>query len=311
MKYAISIKLSEFGCVPYIVGTRNKNHNISFIKSVVNLVLIKNFKEIKESNFDILMVNSDQTWNVFTPDFYDIAFLKFAEKWEKPKFVYGASLGFDSWRFNKTDEKIAKKLLTKFSGISVRENDSIDLIKKHLGFNAILVLDPTLLINKKYYLKLIKNYKSDILKRINNTKYIFAYILKNTTKIENYLSKVKKELNLPIFYLTIHKKEQVKEFLYGIINSKAVITNSFHGTVFSIMFNKSFITFKKRKGDNRLNNLKKIFNISDRIIDFNSSPSISLLTKPLYIDKSKLKSLKKKSILYLKKNLFPSNIQRA
>ena len=57
------------------------------------------------------MVNSDQTWRKDTKlsaYFYDVAFLKFAEKWLKPKFINAASLGIDYWKFNKRDEKIAK-----------------------------------------------------------------------------------------------------------------------------------------------------------------------------------------------------------
>ena len=59
------------------------------------------------------MVNSDQTWRKWSNEykyFYDLAFLKFAEKWNKPKFVYGASLGINIWNYNKSDEEIAKSL---------------------------------------------------------------------------------------------------------------------------------------------------------------------------------------------------------
>ena len=72
------------------------------------------------------MVNSDQTWRKFDRHFYDIGFLKFAEKWNTPKFIYGASLGYNYWTFSKEDENIAKNLLKNFSGISVREQGSIN-----------------------------------------------------------------------------------------------------------------------------------------------------------------------------------------
>ena len=96
------------------------------------------------------MVNSDQTWRKFKKKkdlkhFYDIAFLKFAEKWKVPKFVYGASLGVNIWNFKKEDEKIAKMLLKDFTGISVRDKMAIKLIEKNLGFKPDFVLDPTLL----------------------------------------------------------------------------------------------------------------------------------------------------------------------
>ena len=80
LKYAISIKLSELGFIPYIIGTNNNNRNISFLKKQTNCIIIKkNYSEIKKNDYDILMVNSDQTWRKLDNNFYDIGFLKFAE----------------------------------------------------------------------------------------------------------------------------------------------------------------------------------------------------------------------------------------
>ena len=114
LKYAMHTLLSKLGFTPFIIGMRYYNQSISFIQNVTNLVLINNsFSEIKENDYDILMVNSDQTWRKWSNDykyFYDVAFLKFAEKWDKIKFVYGASLGTNIWGYNKSDEKIAKCL---------------------------------------------------------------------------------------------------------------------------------------------------------------------------------------------------------
>ena len=112
---------------------------------------------------------------------------------------------------------------------------------------------------------------------------------------------------------------QVLEFLYGIVNCKAVITDSFHGTVFSIIFKKPFISFKYEKNDNRsnkfdlnililitlkINDLAEIFELKNRIIYINSTiPPVSLLSQPLNINETKLMLLKNESINYLKKNL--------
>ena len=302
LKYALFIKLSELGYSPYMVGKRFLNHNINFIKNYTRIRLIKNFSEIKENDFDILMVSSDQTWNVVIENFYDTAFLKFAEKWKIPKFIYGTSLGFDKWKFSEKDEQVAKHLLKNFTGISVREKSAVKLIENHLGLKAQFVLEPTFLIDKKYYLNLIKNFKSDIIKS-NNNNYIFVYNIIESSNFINYLSYVKKMLNIEIFFLNIFHDNQVKEFLYGVINCKAVITDSFHGTVFSILFNKPFISFENLKYDSRFNNLNEIFNIKNRIFNLSSIPPVSLLNKSLQINRSKLKILKRKSINYLKKNL--------
>ena len=302
LKFAMFIKLSELGYSPYIIGSRFRAHNISFISNVVRLKLIKNHSEINENDFDILMVNSDQTWRKWAEDFYDIAFLKFAEKWKKPKFVYGASTGKYKWVFSKEDEEIAKFLLKDFTGISVREKNLIELIELHLGFKSILVLDPTLLIDKKHYLNLIKDFKSELIKQTNNDEYIFVYILKKRKIIDKYLQFIKKHLKIEIYYLTIFHPNQVKEFLFGIINSKAVITDSFHGTVFSIIFKKPFISYAT-DDDPRFNSLFSILNIQNRTFKKNSFPPISLLNQDVIINERKLRTLKLESIRFLKKNL--------
>ena len=130
LKYAISIKLSELGYIPYIIGTVwDKYNNIEFINSTTNLIIIRNdFSEIKMNDYDFLIVNSDQTWKKFDKNFYDYGFLRFAEKWTTPRFIYGASLGIDYWPFSKNVDNLAKKYLKKFRGISVREKESINLI---------------------------------------------------------------------------------------------------------------------------------------------------------------------------------------
>jgi len=302
LKYAMFIKLSELGYFPYIIGNRFQTHNISFISNVVRLKLIKNYSEINENDYDILMVNSDQTWRKWADDFYDIAFLKFAEKWKKPKFIYGTSTGKDEWIFSKEDEETAKFLLKNFTGISVREKNLIELIELHLGFKSVLVLDPTLLINKKHYLNLIKDFKSELINQTNNDEYIFAYILKKRKRIDKYLKFIKNHLKIKIYYLTIFNPNQVKEFLFGIINSKAVITDSFHGTVFSIIFKKPFISYAE-DNDPRFNSLFSILNIQNRKFKKDSFPPISLLNQDVIINERRLKSLKIESIRFLKKNL--------
>ena len=306
LKYAIYIKLTELGYSPYIVENRVKNHNNSFIARSVNMKLIQNFSEIKENDFDILMVNSDQTWRKYDSYFYDIAFLRFAEKWKKPKFIYGTSTGSDNWELSKEDDKIAKHLINDFTGISVREDNLVKMITSHLGFKSEIVLDPTLLIDKKYYLDLIKEYKSNIIDKSNNGNFIFAYILtkKQMYLFENYFHEVERKLNTKIFNITIYTENQVEEFLYGIINSKAVITNSFHGTIFSAIFNKPFVTFTYNGiKQSRFKTLNDVIKIENRIFDYNSFPSISLLTQPLKLKRNKLKLLKVRSINFLSKNL--------
>ena len=175
------------------------------------------------------------------------------------------------------------------------------MIQKYLGIKPKFVLDPTLLINKKYYLKLISNFKSDLFLSKN---FIFVYLLRNSTNIENIIQKASKKYNYKIFNVNIYTNNQIENFIFGIYNCKAVITDSYHGTLFSIIFNKPFISFSpKFNGVERFNTLKEVFGLKNRIFDYNSNPEINLLKEEINLNKNLLYSLKEQSINYLKKNL--------
>ena len=302
IKYAISIKLKELGFIPYIIGTHYNNTDINFLKNNTNCVVIKKkFKEIKRNEYDILMVNSDQTWRKLDENYLDYGFLKFAANWNIPKFVYAASLGYDYWNFTKKDEKIAKFLLKKFTGISLREKGSIKLVEEHLGIHPSFMLDPTLLIDKKYYLNLIQNYKSNF--NINKD-YILTYLVISEHNTKQFIKKACNKFKYKHYKVTMNDKNSIEKFLYGISHCKAVITNSFHGTIFSIIFNKPFISFIfKMSPKERLYSLKHLFKLENRIIEYNEKPDINLLKIPLNISDSLMKLLKNKSINFLKKNL--------
>ena len=130
--------------------------------------------------------------------------------------------------------------------------------------------------------------------QINNNNYIFAYILTKSIKMKNYLSYIEKNLNIKIFYLTIFENNQVEEFIYGISKCKGVVTDSYHGTIFSIIFNKPFISFiNEFKEKSRFKSLGELLNIKNRIFDLDSIPPFSLLYQPLSVNKVKLISLKR------------------
>ena len=304
VKYAMHIILTNYGYESQIVATNAENFNLSFIKRHANIRIVKNFSEIKENEYDILMVNSDQSWRKWDNDFYDIAFLKFANNWNINKFTYAVSLGFKKWKYTKKDDQIARLLLKNFTGISVREKNSVKLIKKHLGVNSILVLDPTLLINKEYYLKIIKNYKTNYI----NENYIFTYKVTFSKPIKylylmnNLIKKASEIFNYKIINVNEYEEDSVEKFLSGIYHCKAVITNSFHATLFSIMFKKPFISFRKDE-DERLYSLRELLNLKSRIIEYNKKPDINLLNKKVYFNTFKFKFIKKRSIKYLKDNL--------
>ena len=116
--------------------------------------------------------------------------------------------------------------------ISVREKGAVTLIEKYLGYKPLYVLDPTLLIDKKYYLNLITNYTYKLDKSKKN---IFVYSILNLIQIKNLVKKVKKYFHYEINWVTPYTPNQIQRFIYGINNSKGIITDSYHGTLFSII----------------------------------------------------------------------------
>jgi hypothetical protein len=304
VKFSMYIKLKELGFDPTIIALPTKK-NIYFLKKHVKFKVIKkNFLELSEKDYDILMVNSDQTWNgvlKYIDNIFNVGFLKFAENWTIPKFVYGASLGAGNWKFPKKFDIISGRLLKKFSGVSVREIGAIEKVKKHLGIHPEYVLDPTLIIDKKYYLDLIKDFKFNF-----KEKYLCVYQLDKNILIEQLIKNASQLFNYKIYEINLLKGKYIENFISCINNSKAVITDSFHGTIFSIIFEKPFITYlNKKRGNDRFFTLIKIFNISKRIIAQKNfkKVNINLLKTPLYINQTFLNYLKNKSIHFLKKNL--------
>ena len=309
VKFSLFKKLKEFDFVPIMLVRRSKRkYNINFINRTVNLKIIQNkFSDLNESDYDYLIVNSDQTWNKdYNSDFYDIAFLKFAENWKINKFIYAASIGSDKWNFLRKDEIVASKLLKNFTGISFREKGLVQLAEEHLNLTIkpVFVLDPTLIIDKKYYLDEIKNYKRDFNFSI---KFIYVYQLDRNSIMKRFINEASKKIKYKVIKHERNKGDFIESFLFGMNNSQAVITDSFHGTVFSIIFNKPFITFlNKARGKGRFDSLKEVFGLEKRIIDpfnFSSFTKINLLSEPLNINQTLINEFKIFSINYLKKNL--------
>ena len=114
--------------------------------------------------------------------------------------------------------------------------------------------------------------------------------------------------NLKLYYIDISTNDNVQKFIYGIKSCKAIITDSYHGTIFSLIFEKPFLSFVyEGNGKERFYSLNEIFNISNRIYNLNDNPDIKILETPLFLNKTLFNSIKKISINFLKKNLKNSN----
>lgn len=311
VKFAMFTKLKELGLNATIICPKHKIDKLkidsSFLFKTVNSHLLyvnDNFSELKENDFDYLMVNSDQTWNFYNYKFfYNVALLKFAENWNVNKFIYAASMAKYNWYYNKSDDELFKKLLAKFTGISFRERGTVKILYDNLKIKSFFVLDPTLLIDKHYYLDEIYNYNPNFLTK---EKFIFVYQLDKNTIIEKTIIEASKKFNFKINRLRLLSSNYVENFIYGISHCEAVITDSFHGTIFSIIFQKPFISFSNEiRGKARFDSLRETFNLDERILvpSKNSNININLLLYFPSINKKLFNKLKHFSLRFLKTNL--------
>lgn len=263
---------------------------------------IKDIEKLSELDVDYFICGSDQIWNYTLTNGLDgVYFCDFNTK--AKKIAYAASMGVKS--LPDEEEKKFRQYLQNFDNISVREESLKEYAQKMTDKEIEKVLDPTLLLEREAY--------ANIEKKVNLKKYLLLYTLiddKRLTKISKYIAK---KLGLEVVELRYKKsitrigKKQIanigpEEFLGLIDGADFVITNSFHGTVFSILFNKKFYTVPIKLVNSRIENLLRITNLEKRCIrnidEINIEDTINYEDVIL-----KIKEEKNKSEEFLKKSL--------
>lgn len=257
-----------------------------FISSYIDLsVEINNVDKLRayffNKKFDAVVVGSDQVWRGDYSPRIESYFLDFLyEDKSIKKISYAASFGSNEWNFSQTLTKILTEYINDFDSVSVREESAVNLCKENLTVLADHVLDPTLLLNREDYINLFNDEKTE------NTGEIFSYILdedenknKLIQRVSNYMGGKKIFTKQPlkknkIFITNISKYQypSIESWLKSFYDADFIVTDSFHGTVFSIIFNKPFISIKNtERGNSRFESLLKIFELEDRLIDVNES----------------------------------------
>ncbi len=190
--------------------------------------------------FDALIVGSDQVWRPMYNYNIEDCFLSFVSHMNLKRVAYAASFGTDKWEFTQQQTEQCAVLAKRFDGISVREKSGVALCNKYLGVNATHVLDPTLLMKSQDYIKLC----SHISKR---EPFIFAYVLDESEEKIKSIVNFAERRGLPYFIKgadnTVSDDDTIELWLSYFRDAAFVVTDSFHGTAFSIIFNKDFYVF--------------------------------------------------------------------
>ncbi len=220
---------------------------------------------IRKYAFDALVVGSDQVWRPMYNYNVEDCFLSFVSKMDIKRVAYAASFGTDKWEFTLKQTEHCAVLAKKFDGISVREKSGLALCDKYLGVNATHVLDPTLLLQAEDYVKLC----SHISKR---EPFIFAYVLDESEdklkSIVNFAERKRLSYIIKGADNTVSDADTIELWLSYFRDATFVVTDSFHGTAFSIIFNKNFYVFgNEKRGNSRFDSLLETFGLKDRMVN--------------------------------------------
>lgn len=264
--YQNSILTDQYN--PYSRTYLNIRHPKRFLKNLVLLPHVKKrnrlfndfrktYLSVSEKEFDEndlpasdayskVIVGSDQVWNLACNGNDTHYFLDFVDEKKCRRYSYAASMS--TIAFSNQVEESYKKLLSSFSRISVREHSAERFIKERLGMSACTSLDPTLLLERDEWDKLCRN-PDDV-----TEEYVLVFLMKHSNKILEKALSYAHEKKLKVLYINLYEPFAGHDFkslfavspqnwLGYIRSAKYIITNSFHGTVFSILFEKNFTTY--------------------------------------------------------------------
>ena len=299
IKLAIKIVLSPFIKKYLSVCWDIFDQNISWSKYTAKDTKIG-------SQYDYFIAGSDQIWNPIFECNSDREFLVFTT--DEKKIAYAASIGLDALPNNEIDRY--RRYISAFKAVSVREKSAANIIENLGCPRPKVVLDPTMLLSVEDWKVVIKKSKLKI-----NERYVVSYFLGiRTAEFDSYIHNQAKEMGvklIDIMGLPSNIKNRIgpAEFISLLYHSEKVFTDSFHGTVFSVLFHKPFIVFERPyeegygKMSSRLDTLLETFNLNEHRV--NSKEKLDII-KPEYdylkVDNI-LKEKRKESIDFLKEAL--------
>lgn len=281
-----------------------------FIQEYIHLSRpLRSSNELKEyvesMGFECILVGSDQVWReIYSPCIEDF-FLGFLPEDDKRlKITYAASFGTADTPISREHLENCVRLARRFSAISVREQSGVEIMKNCFGIDAKLSLDPTLLLSAEQYRFPVE--------RTNNGGLV-SYILDDTDDKDAIILETSVALHLERKKIRLIASSQddvtelpsIEEWLSSFANAEFVVTDSFHGCVFSIIYHKPFIAIaNKDRGLERFTSLLGTFGLTDRLIfgheDFICKKILLLQSIDYTTVNNKLHEIKQECVDYLK-----------
>ncbi|MEL7585554.1 MAG: polysaccharide pyruvyl transferase family protein [Prolixibacteraceae bacterium] len=253
-----------------------KQKKFDHFHSTLNRLSKRTYRSIDELynekfGYDVFMAGSDQVWNPATLTSLKPYFLTFAPR-NKKKISYASSFGVSDIR--KEDQAIYTACLNNLDFLSCREKQGVEIIKQLTGRDATQVLDPTLLLKKEDWEKISIRPKT-------SEPYILLYILTHSPYIIRLARHISRITGYRIVRICpgpvyLDKSADVRavvdagplEFLGWFSGASMILTNSFHGTTFSVTFQKPFFTItpKSKSNNSRQQNFLELLELSERLL---------------------------------------------
>ncbi len=227
--------------------------------------------------YDAYVVGSDQVWNPNNYTSLDPYFLRFAPK-DKVRLSYASSIGLS--QLPEVTKTYYREALRSLDAISVREENAVKIVEEVAGVKAKWVLDPTLLLNGEEW----KNYAVEVVGVPKQ--YVLIYEITPCTYVKTLAQHIAAEKGCKVVRIN---REAVREesdeevvnvmdagpaeFLWLFLHAEAVVTNSFHGTAFSVNMEKDFyvVTPERKQNNSRQRSLLKLVGLENRLVVENAS----------------------------------------
>ena len=275
--YALQESIEQLGYSAKIINNnpskkKSLNFGERFINKYLNLTKrILSEKDLFDLNFKIhtFITGSDQVFRKCILPNYNYYLLDFVSSLNK-KIAFSASFGIGpseiSKEMNSNDIQEYTDSLKSFDFVSVREDSGVEICKKYFATDAQWVIDPVFMLDPLKYENIINNYDNkSVTDKYDDT--IVSYILDSNEEFENFLNSLSVTLNKKVMRLSAKNDNDIEEWLAAFKNASYIVTDSFHGCCFAIIFNKPFICKRNnQRGNARFDAIINKFNISQSFI---------------------------------------------
>lgn len=267
-------------------------------------------RNISKYGFDAIISGSDQVWRPrFARATLPDQFMEFlpADDTTTRRISYAASFGTGEWEYDAAEADMARRQLARFDAVSVREDSGVDLCRDHFGVAARHVLDPTMLLRPDQYRQLCTPPL-----RPEPGKRLLTYILDRNEDKDQVIRTLSDKLDSTAYSIDGLPFEgpdpeagdkSVEGWLSSFSDADFVVTDSFHGVAFSIVFNKPFIAYgNPNRGMARFTSILQLLGLEDRLVTHAKDLNVDLMQRPVNWDRvnARLNAERAASVAFLR-----------